>query len=255
MSSLFAVGKHAFGFCDRCGFRYPLGELRAEVVDFAKTSVRVCPTCWDPDQPQNHLGQVDVTGPQALENPRPDLAQEASRFGVSIRYDFETDQDYFVPFGGSTTVVWQSDKTILFTGGNTDSRLIRSGRDPSISDSFAVSIDTSIYNRVQCRLRLINPPVPSGIWDGSFCWVRSGDAAGDWQGSRCVDVEEPDWFTMGDQWHLLNWDFREPKYPYGYWTGTVVEVRFDFFGFTSPPSTAPVVEIDYIRFESGTEQT
>ena len=32
----------------------------------------VCPSCWEPDQPQNQLGMYPVDDPQALRNPRTD---------------------------------------------------------------------------------------------------------------------------------------------------------------------------------------
>ena len=44
--SAYAEGKKAFGFCDRCGFRYKLKELKAETVNLASTNLLVCPECW-----------------------------------------------------------------------------------------------------------------------------------------------------------------------------------------------------------------
>ena len=86
MGSPFEVGKKAFGFCDRCGFRYLLVDLRVEVVDLQNTSIRVCPECFDPDQPQLQLGRYVFNDPQALRNPRPDIAQSAvSRSGMTLR--------------------------------------------------------------------------------------------------------------------------------------------------------------------------
>lgn len=69
----YAVGKQAFGFCDRCGFRYPLKDLKPEVVNLAVINTLVCPECWDPDQPQNHLGHLRIQESEALRNPRPPL--------------------------------------------------------------------------------------------------------------------------------------------------------------------------------------
>jgi hypothetical protein len=74
----FARGKFAFGFCDRCGFRFDLGELKKEIVAGVMTQVKVCPECWDPDHPQLMLGKVQVNDPQALYEPRPDNGQIAS---------------------------------------------------------------------------------------------------------------------------------------------------------------------------------
>ena len=67
----YAEGRKAFGFCDRCGFRCGLRNLKAETVNMVNTNLLVCPECWDPDQPQNMLGRVRADDPQALRNPRP----------------------------------------------------------------------------------------------------------------------------------------------------------------------------------------
>jgi hypothetical protein len=75
----FAEGKYAFGFCDRCGFRYDLKELKDEVVDTRLSGFLVCPECFDQDQPQYQLGRMPVDDPISLENPRPDKAQAESR--------------------------------------------------------------------------------------------------------------------------------------------------------------------------------
>lgn len=75
----FASGKRAHGFCDVCGFRYQLSELRENFVRGRPTGVKACPSCNDPDHPQNWLGSTPVDDPQALRNPRPDSALAASR--------------------------------------------------------------------------------------------------------------------------------------------------------------------------------
>ena len=77
--SSYAVGKVAIGDCDRCGFQYLLHELRKETVNAFQTNVKVCPECWDPDQPQNRLGRFPVTDAQALRGPRPDQGLAESR--------------------------------------------------------------------------------------------------------------------------------------------------------------------------------
>jgi len=73
MTGHFAAGKHAFGFCDRCGFRYPLSGLKQEFEDKKQNGLRVCSSCLDRDHPQLQLGRVRVYDPQTLGNPRPDL--------------------------------------------------------------------------------------------------------------------------------------------------------------------------------------
>jgi hypothetical protein len=75
----YASGKKAFGYCDRTGFRYPLSELVYEYQNGVRTGFRVGRDVLDPDQPQNFLGRVKINDPQALQDPRPDTAIDASR--------------------------------------------------------------------------------------------------------------------------------------------------------------------------------
>ncbi len=75
----YASGKHAFGCCDRCGFRVKYTEMKSETVAGNPVNVRVCRTCYDPDHPQNFLGKYPVDDPQALRDARPDPALDASR--------------------------------------------------------------------------------------------------------------------------------------------------------------------------------
>jgi hypothetical protein len=81
VSDTYARGKNAFGFCDVCGFRALLREMREVVVRMAPTNILACRSCWDPDHPQNMQGMVRVTDPQALRRPRPDtsLGPDGSR--------------------------------------------------------------------------------------------------------------------------------------------------------------------------------
>jgi hypothetical protein len=72
MGNRFASGKRAISECDRCGFRFPLKELRSLVVKTKNINVLVCRSCWDPDHPQLLLGMYPVEDPQAVRNPRPD---------------------------------------------------------------------------------------------------------------------------------------------------------------------------------------
>ena len=74
----FAGTSRAIGLCDVCGFRYKLNQLRANVVRGVITEIRACPECWDEDHPQNMLGRYPVDDPQALENPRSDIAERAA---------------------------------------------------------------------------------------------------------------------------------------------------------------------------------
>jgi hypothetical protein len=73
MSNRFASDKKAISECDRCGFRFKLKQLRNLVIKGKITAIKACPECWEPDQPQLHLGEYPVSDPQAIRNPRPDF--------------------------------------------------------------------------------------------------------------------------------------------------------------------------------------
>jgi hypothetical protein len=74
MANKFASGKFSIAECDRCGQRYKLSELKKQVVKTKLFNIKVCPTCWDPDQPQLSLGLYPVYDPQAVREPRPDVS-------------------------------------------------------------------------------------------------------------------------------------------------------------------------------------
>ena len=70
MGNRFASGKHSIAQCDRCGFRFKLKQLKFEVIKTKLYQLKVCPECWDPDQPQLLLGMYPVDDPQAVRQPR-----------------------------------------------------------------------------------------------------------------------------------------------------------------------------------------
>ena len=74
MANKFASGKFSIAECDRCGQRYKLSELKKEVIKTKLFQIKVCPECWDPDQPQLSLGLYPVYDPQAVREPRPDVS-------------------------------------------------------------------------------------------------------------------------------------------------------------------------------------
>lgn len=94
MPTKFASGKKAIAECDRCGFRYKLKELRQLVIKTKNVNILVCPTCWEPDQPQLQLGLYPVNDPQAIRNPRPDNSYQESR---NIQWGW-------APVGGSRSI-------------------------------------------------------------------------------------------------------------------------------------------------------
>jgi len=72
VSNQFASGRFSIAQCDRCGFRFKLTDLKKEIIKTKKYDLKVCPQCWDPDQPQLQLGMYPVSDPQAVREPRPD---------------------------------------------------------------------------------------------------------------------------------------------------------------------------------------
>lgn len=72
MGKPFASGKHAFGFCDRCGQRCDLNDMIEQYENLLPIGIRVCFECLDVDHPQLQLGRVPMDDPQALRNARPD---------------------------------------------------------------------------------------------------------------------------------------------------------------------------------------
>ncbi len=75
MSYKYASGQKALAICDICGFQYKLRQLRELIRKGNKTNLKACPECWNPDQPQNKLGEFPVDDPQAIRDPRPDFTQ------------------------------------------------------------------------------------------------------------------------------------------------------------------------------------
>lgn len=84
MGRKYTSGKYALGICDRCGQTFKLKELRNEIVKRSMTSTKVCSECFDPDHPQNFLGEYPVYDPQALKDSRPDSAELSDSRGLLI---------------------------------------------------------------------------------------------------------------------------------------------------------------------------
>jgi hypothetical protein len=74
-----ALDKNAHGFCARCGFRYPLEELKHEVKNYQRSNQRVCPDCFDIQNAQDLPNLFNGSDNQSLRDPRPDTGKEASR--------------------------------------------------------------------------------------------------------------------------------------------------------------------------------
>jgi len=95
MGNRFASGKYSIAMCDRCGQRYKLKELKKEIIKTKLYNIKVCPECWDPDQPQLQLGMYPVDDPQAVMEPRND--------GTYVTAGVNGLQDNLSGFGGYPT--------------------------------------------------------------------------------------------------------------------------------------------------------
>lgn len=95
MPNRFASGKYAIAECDRCGQRYKLTQLKKLTIKTKQVNIKVCPECWEPDQPQLSLGLYPVDDPQAVREPRPDTSYLASGIGADG-----------YPSGGSRETQW-----------------------------------------------------------------------------------------------------------------------------------------------------
>ena len=103
MGNRFASGKNSISECDRCGFRYKLKELKKLTIKTKQVQIKVCKTCWEPDQPQLQLGMYPVDDPQAVREPRPDTSYYQSGYtGLQLT----TNTDFGDPGGGSRVFQW-----------------------------------------------------------------------------------------------------------------------------------------------------
>ena len=111
MPNRFASGKKAIATCDRCGFKYKLKELKKLTIKTKSTNILVCPSCWEPDQPQLQIGMYPVDDPQALRNPRPDTSyRQAGMTGLKVKTQGEVPSTNILAFGspseGSRIIQW-----------------------------------------------------------------------------------------------------------------------------------------------------
>ena len=108
MPSKYSSGKHSIAECDRCGFRFKLKELRKLTIKTKQVSIKVCQSCWEPDQPQLQLGMYPVNDPQAVREPRPDNSYRQSGYSGLQLFDTSgptVDEDGY-PMGGSRIFQW-----------------------------------------------------------------------------------------------------------------------------------------------------
>jgi hypothetical protein len=103
MGNRFSSGKNSIAECDRCGFRYKLKYLKKLIIKTKQVAIKVCQTCWEPDQPQLQLGMYPVQDPQAVREPRRDNSYlQAGYTGLQLT----TNTDFGDPSGGSRVFQW-----------------------------------------------------------------------------------------------------------------------------------------------------
>ena len=103
MGNRFSSARHSIAECDRCGFRYKLKDLKILIIKTKQVQIKVCNTCWEPDQPQLQLGMYPVDDPQAVREPRPDNSYYQSGYsGLQLT----TNNDFGDPSGGSRVFQW-----------------------------------------------------------------------------------------------------------------------------------------------------
>ena len=172
----------------------------------------------------------------------------ASRYGDSIRYDFDSGVEGFTltidagppafpaPVSYGSVSHNSDDKTIISTP---DNNLL--GRGLNGVATGLVSIDTSTYDFVRVRLKVNTDPAPSPneSYDASMYWRTTQGEYGD----SAQSVTNADWLQMGEPYQLLTWDLSSNTE----WSGTVTGLYWKFFtGLTK----SGVYEIDYVTFSS-----
>lgn len=104
----YAAGKYSIAECDRCGQRYKLKQLKKLTIKTKMVSIKVCPECWEPDQPQLQLGMYPVYDPQAVREPRPDVSYfQSGTSGLQILLTGGVAPNAVgYPEGGSRIIQW-----------------------------------------------------------------------------------------------------------------------------------------------------
>lgn len=107
MPNQFASGKYAIAECDICGQRYKLKQLRKLTIKTKQVSIKACPECWNPDQPQLQLGMYPVNDPQGLREPRPDVSYlQSGQSGLQTNNTGVGLNGFGSPQGGSRVFQW-----------------------------------------------------------------------------------------------------------------------------------------------------
>jgi hypothetical protein len=85
-----------------------LKELRTQTLKTKPFKIKVCKSCWDPDQPQLQLGMYPVNDPQAVRDPRPDVSYlQSGQSGLQeLLTNSVSELGFGYPEGGSRVFQW-----------------------------------------------------------------------------------------------------------------------------------------------------
>ena len=273
----FAQGRRSFGFCDRCGFRYNLRELKSETVNLVSTNLLVCPECWDPDHPQNMLGRVRADDPQALRNPRPLGGTSGRDLPAANRWTFESAVietgtypriNGWLPTNGILT--WNESLSSMNLISNEDAA--GGAGDPHIwqglgeyigKDPDYLTIDSSIYKYVVAQFtvnRFPNTETDDRYnfdFQGELSWFLSYPSLTAGQ-QRATPQPYFPLSQASDGFEQKNRDMASTfKIVFDMnnnvdWTGTIPIIRLDFFDARNEPGRGPDydagdIDIDYIE--------
>tara|TARA_R110000796_G_scaffold1480_1_gene5896 strand:- start:1110 stop:1976 length:867 start_codon:yes stop_codon:yes gene_type:complete len=276
----FAQGRRSFGFCDRCGFRYNLRELKSETVNLVSTNLLVCPECWDPDHPQNMLGRVRADDPQALRNPRPLGGTSGRDLPAANRWTFESaviETGTYPRINGW----WATNGILTWNESSASMNLVSvpyapdpvSPGDPYIwqgmgeylgKDPDYLTIDSSIYKYVVAQFTVNRfPTIESddrykSDFQGELFWFPrpyTNPATGQ---QRATPQPYFPLSQVSDGFEQKNRDMASTfKIVFDMtnnaeWTGTIPIIRLDFFDARNEPGSGPDydagdIDIDYIE--------
>jgi len=251
MARIFASGKHAFGFCDICGFRYPLKDLRPEVVNLVQTNIRACSECWSPDQPQNRLGTIDYSDPQALRNPRP-TGGTNGRNSNDIVQTFDSSTLLGVggwvvsggSVGGTATSSIDAENEwlkVVYTNTHDPQLLTVDFYQPFSSNDYKVV-------RIRWKIEESTQVIKKGLTQGVHQFFWSNDGQSNFDGSRRVDIPI-DYLLlnqMGDQFFEVEFDMTGNAE----WTGTIDKIRFDFSNSVSTVKADFDLYVEWIKIQT-----
>jgi len=237
----YSHNRKTIGYCDRCSWEYPLSSLSKESVNGKRQSLKVCPSCFDGDHPQNFIGKRGSEDNQALMNSRADSGLNESRDGNTIIYDF-TDG---ITQGAAPWRTYPGDLngSVTHDSANGYLNLSWTNDDDEGISLYTLTgddvIPTSTYSVVRVRFRVNTFPV-GHYWVPSLYWMRTGDV--NFVEARCQHPESiPELNVMGDQWHEMSFDATG----HSQWENDVVGIRIDLFDYVPHGVVLASGDIDF----------